>query len=577
MKKTCKRLGAVLLAAFLMLSTMVCASADDTAAAGTANAVLSKTITLNVNNISDGDLVSAYRLVSYKTDANGYDFNEGFEAYINANKTNQSLTAEKYLESLDSAGVNSLLEGYATECQKTEKADEKYQLPKAVDTKTATSNKASLTLQPGYYLLLTKTASTNNRIYTPIAAFVKVDGTDLVVYAGNSTNALTAGTDGAYTVSAKSADGPTIDKQTNATQGDGEASWKPTASAGVGELVRFYVKVNIPAYTNVKALNLTVNDTLSNLKYNKGTVKVYDAEPVLTHEGNTTTVSGTEIQGAIKSQTIGDYTVSNGNGTQKLTFDLDYEKIMGDSQQAKSVYVYYETTVQKEAVAGSEKDAHIGENIANLTYANAATPDSKYTTDNAETDVYDYYLKITKIKGETEQSLKGAKFALYLAKDSNTKMNFVKETNTDGSVYYRPAVDGDSQDSIITDIEADFQIRGLDANTYYLEETETPSGYYKPAGRFEIHLISKTENGKHTGKLDATNSSMKALETADANLLLSPNVDSNLAHEYSAGVKNSSTPNLPTTGGAGTMLLSIGGVVLMVAGAYLIFFRKKEN
>lgn len=570
MKKTCKRLGAVLLAAFMLLSTMVCASAAD----GTTleGATTGKTITLTVNNVSDGDQVSAYRLVSYTADANGYDFNKGFEAYVHANKKDQSLTAEKYLASLDSADVNSLLEGYATACQKDDKT---YELPEAAHSVDAVSDKASLTLQPGYYLLLTKTTSTNERIYTPIAAFVKVDGTDLVVYAGNSSNALTAGNDGAYTVAAKSADGPTIDKQTNATQGDGEASWKQTASAGVGELVRFYVKVNIPAYTNVKALNLTVNDTLSNLEYKKDSVKVYDAEPVLNLADGTTTVTGTVIDGAIKSQTIDNY--DSATGKQTLKFDLDYEKIMGSQDtrtQAKSVYVYYEAIVQKEAV---KEGNHIGENIANLTYANAATPDSKYTTDNKETDVYNYYLRITKIKGETTESLKGAKFALYLAKDSNTKMKFVKETNTDGSVYYRPAVDGDSEDSIVTDIEADFQIRGLDANTYYLEETETPSGYYKPAGRFEIHLISKMENGKHTGKLDATNSSMKALETADANLLFSPNVDSNLAYEYSAGVKNSSTPNLPTTGGAGTMLLSIGGVVLMAAGAYLIFFRKKEN
>ncbi|WP_432619797.1 SpaA isopeptide-forming pilin-related protein, partial [Butyricicoccus sp.] len=299
------------------------------------------------------------------------------------------------------------------------------------------------------------------------------------------------------------------------------------------------------------------------------------AEPVLNHEDGTTTVTGTVIDGAIKSQTIDNY--DSATGKQTLKFDLDYEKIMGSQDtrtQAKSVYVYYEAIVQKEAV---KEGNHIGENIATLTYSNAATPDSTHTTNKSETDVYNYYLRITKIKGETTESLKGAKFALYLAKDSNTKMRFVKETNTDGSVYYRPAVDGDSEDSIVTDIEADFQIRGLDANTYYLEETETPSGYYKPEGRFEIKLISKMENGKHTGKLDATNSSMKALETADANLLLSPNVDSNLAYEYSAGVKNSSTPNLPTTGGAGTMLLSIGGVVLMAAGAYLIFFRKKEN
>ena len=545
--------------------------------ASTTTPALNKTITLTVNNVSDGDTVSAYRLVSYAADANGYEFfngdnNNGFESYINANKTEQSKTAEQYLASLDAVGVNTLLEGYATACN----SGTTYKLPNEPASKDSAKNStATLSLTPGYYLLLTQTASANNRIYTPIAAFVKVDGDQLVVYAGSNNNALTA-QDGVYKVAAKSADGPTIDKQTNATQGSGEATWKPTASAGVGDLVRFYVKVNIPAYNNVKALNLTVNDTLSNLKYNEGSVKVYAEEPKLEHSGDKTTVSGTTIDGAIKNQTIGEYTVSNNNGTQTLKFDLDYEKIMGESQQAKSVYVYYETTMQKEAV---QEKTHIGENIANLTYANAATPDSKYTTDNKETDVYNYYLKFSKKKDEKDEALKGAKFSLYKEKSGGTALEFVQAKDEDGTVYYRPAVAGTEDDTAekVTKIEADFLLRGLDANTYYIEEVETPAGYYAPSGRFEIKLISKMEDGKHTGKLDAITSKMTAVDEADTNLILNSGVDPNTPHEISAAIKNFSTPNLPTTGGAGTMLLSIGGVALMAAGAYLIFFRKKEN
>ena len=89
--------------------------------------------------------------------------------------------------------------------------------------------------------------------------------------------------------------------------------------------------------------------------------------------------------------------------------------------------------------------------------------------------------------------------------------------------------------------------------------------------------ISKMEDGKHTGKLDAASSGMTAVDSADSNLILNAGVDPKTPHEISAAIKNFSTLNLPTTGGKGTMLLSIGGVVLMAAGAYLIFFRKKEN
>lgn len=569
MKKTFKRLGAVLLAAFMLLSTTICALADDTPQATTPTT--NKTITLNVSNVNDGDIVSAYQLVSYTADYNSYTFfdgdgtKKGFKTYIENQTDRDGKTAEKYLAGLDAAGVNKLLEGYATACKQGES---QYKLPNATAAAEASANTASLTLMPGYYLLLTKTNSENNRIYTPIAAFVKMDGENLVVYAGDKKNALTAGTDDAYTVSAKSENGPTIDKKTNATKGDSKPTWKQTAAAGVGDLVRFYVKVNIPAYNNVTALNLTVNDTLTNLKYNNDSVKVYDAEPVLSHDG----VSGTVIDGAIKSQSIGEYTVSNGTGSQKLTFDLDYAKIMNGSQQEKSVYVYYETTVQKEAVA---EKTHIGENIANLTYANAATPDSKYNTDYQDTKVYNYYLKFSKKKDEKDEALKGAMFSLYLDKTSNDAIKFVKETDKDGTEYYRPAAEGES--NTVTEIEADFLIRGLDANTYYLKETKTPAGYYAPSDRFEIKLISKMENGIHTGKLNAESSKMYAVNDKDSNLILNSGVDPNTPHEISAAIKNFSTPNLPTTGGTGTVLLSIGGVVLMAAGAYLLFFRKKKE
>lgn len=575
MKKTWKRLGAVLLAAFMMLSTTVCALANETP---TTTPALNETINLTVSNVNDGDTVYAYRLVSYNDSGNGYTFfdgdnNNGFESYIKNVKGQND--AQAYLSKLDAAGVNKLLDGYATECNKV---DAEYKLPTDPISAKAVNSQATLILHPGYYLLLTKTNSTNNRIYTPMAAFVKVDGEKLLVYAGSNGNALTAETDQSYRVSAKSADGPTIDKKTNATKSSDSstANWKATAAAGVGETVRFYVAVNIPAYNNVDKLNLKVNDTLTNLEYKEGSVKVYSEEPKLEHSGDKITVSGATIDNAIKKQTIGDYTVNDKTGTQTLEFELDYDKIMGDSAQSKTVYIYYETTMREEAVT---KDHHQGENIASLTYANAITPDSEHTTDKKDTDVYTYYLKLNKKKDDTDEALKGAEFSLYTSKTSKTPIEFVKVTDGD-TVYYRPVVEGTEDDKAnkVTKIEADFQIRGLDANTYYLEEVKTPNGYYAPAGRFEITLISKfNEAGNHSGKLDSASSAMTALDTKDANLIFGAKVDSDISHQFSAALKNYSTPNLPTTGGAGTMLLSIGGVALMAAGAYLIFFRKKEN
>lgn len=563
MKKTFKRLGAVLLAAFMLLSTTICALADEPPAGTSAT---DKTITLNVSNVGDGDTVSAYKLVSYNTTGNGYEFNEGFESYINTKKA-ESQTAEQYLASLDAAGVNKLLEGYATECN----TGTAYNLPTTSASATATNGNASLKLDAGYYLLLTTTSSTNSKVYTPLSAFVKVDGENLVVYAGSNTKALTAEQDGSYKVSAKFEDGPTIDKKTNATKSSEDAAWKDTAAAGVGDIVRFYVAVTIPKYNNVSALNLTVNDTLTNLKYKDGSVKVYQNEPNV--KGNNT--SDTEIQGAIKNSdkvVVQDYTVTDGTGKQSLKFELDYAKIMEGATQSKTVYVYYEAIMQKESVVEKK---HSGENVATLTYSNAAKPDSEHTTDKKQTNVYNYYLSVNKVKNDTEEALKGAKFSVYTEQTDGQPISFVQEKDKDGTEYYRPAAEGES--GAVTVLEANFRIRGLDANTYYLEEVETPKGYTKPKDRFKTTLTSKLdENNLHTGKLDAAASNMTSVNDADKNLIIS-GINNEVLHQFDATIKNFSTPNLPTTGGTGTVLLSVGGVVLMAAGAYLLFFRKKKE
>lgn len=564
MKKTFKRLGAVLLAAFMLLSTTICALAVE----GADTSTTGKKITLNVSNVADGDTVSAYKLVSYNGSGNGYEFNISFEQYINTQATDGK-TAEQYLASLDATGVNKLLEGYATAC----KTGDTYSLPTvSAEAKATSSNTASLELQAGYYLLLTTTTGKNSHIYTPLSAFVKVDGDDLAVYAGYAKTEL-PNQEGAYTVSAKYANGPTIDKKTNATKGAGKTQeWKETAAAGVGETVRFYVKVNIPKYNDGTTLNLTVNDTLTNLEYQPNSVRVYSEEPQLSNTGVTTSDENI-ITGAIKNTTIGNYQSDNGTGTQKLTFELDYAAIMKNATAEKSVYVYYEAIVKPEAV---KNGTHEGTNVASLTYSNASTPGSAHETDKVTTKVFDYYLKLNKVKNNTEDALKGAKFSVYTDETGGDAIPFVKETDTNGTEYYRPAEKNETT-NIVTVLEANFQIRGLDANTYYLEEVETPKGYTKPKDRFKTTLTSKfDENNLHTGKLDAAASNMTSVNDADKNLIIA-GINNEVLHQFDATIKNFSTPNLPTTGGTGTVLLSIGGVVLMAAGAYLLFFRKKKE
>ena len=91
MKKTFKRLGAVLLAAFMLLSTTICALAVEGADASTTG----KKITLNVSNVADGDTVSAYKLVWYNDKGNSYEFDTGFKSYIESQTDRDGKNAEQ--------------------------------------------------------------------------------------------------------------------------------------------------------------------------------------------------------------------------------------------------------------------------------------------------------------------------------------------------------------------------------------------------------------------------------------------------------------------------------------------------
>ena len=49
------------------------------------------------------------------------------------------------------------------------------------------------------------------------------------------------------------------------------------------------------------------------------------------------------------------------------------------------------------------------------------------------------------------------------------------------------------------------------------------------------------------------------------------------ARQYSVTVRNATTPVLPTTGGAGTVMFTVGGVAVMVLAAVLFLKRKREE
>ena len=172
-------------------------------------------------------------------------------------------------------------------------------------------------------------------------------------------------------------------------------------------------------------------------------------------------------------------------------------------------------------------------------------------TPTSEACVYTYQLNNTKYHDDdtTGNELAGAGFRLYSGKDCTKEQEIkLKKNTTDGT--YSPYFGADAGDEMFSDEHGQFNVKGLDAGTYYLKETTPPAGYSACADK-EI-VISAT----HT----------------EYNVSLSGNLSTTIINKKAGGI------TLPSTGGIGTTLFYVVGGGLMAAAAILLITKKRmEN
>lgn len=269
-------------------------------------------------------------------------------------------------------------------------------------------------------------------------------------------------------------------------------------------------------------------------------------------------------------------------GNQKVTFKLNYRNVC-DATGAVSVYVHYKAVVKAEAAV---KDA-VTSGSAVLKYATSVEPTVTKTTAATTATVHTYAFSLAKtsdedIEGGTgKKPLTNAGFTLYSDNAMNTPVSMIKET-VGGETYYRPALAGETGETVLlanmgTD-QNTLLVRGLDAATYYLKETKVPSGYYAPKGGFAVQLTGEREavGETLTGKL-ATTSSFTATNAIDNVLLGTASVNGTEMNRLDASLKNSSTPVLPTTGGVGTVMFTVIGLLCMGAALWFFLFARRRS
>lgn len=553
MKKTMKKCLTLLLALAMLLAMAVPAAAATP---------YDKTITFT--GVAKGDTVKAYQLMKYDANYNEYIFYREFETFAANFYDSKTQSLEEHLAESTKEHLTALMINYAI---MTDSAHGGVSFPQnPVEATADANNEVKMTLEPGYYLLLVSTTEQNNRTYMPVTVFVQVKNGNVRVYAAGSeiTDDLTA--------VFKYEDGPAVNVRVS-DDSKATTQWKETAGGRVGETMDFYMEVSIPAYESedVAISSLIAKCQLAGLNYVEGSMKATTLPKA----------DSDAVEGAIKGTTVG----TDGN----LTVELNYSKIRSATGRGL-IYLHFQATVAPDAVAESEASA-----TARLEYVFSMEADKTKTTADSTAAVYNYDFTLFKKSNELNnpndagsghRPLAGAGFILYADEAMNTPVSMVKvDATTTTDAYYRPATAAEitAGTGIVTEMDANMgndnntlSIRGLDVGSYYVKETKTPSGYYAPKGIFKLELTAERDSSESLVKTLSKGSVFGALKDADRALVRRNEVNKGL-NRFEADLLNSSTPVLPTTGGVGTVMFTVIGLLCMGAALWFFLFARRRR
>lgn len=553
MKKTMKKCLTLLLALAMLLAMAVPAVAEEN---------YSREITFT--GVAEGDTVKAYKLGWYDENYNKYIFHDGFINFLQHQEPDK--LPENVLKDTTKEGLTSMMASYVLMNGHSLLDSPIITLPSNPVEKVAdANNKVQMTLEPGYYLLLVSTTAANNRTYMPVTVFVQVKNGNVKVYAAGSELADD------LTAVFKHEEGPAINVRVNDDSRDIE--WKETAGGRVGETMDFYMEVSTPAYTDnsFNITKLTANCQLAGLNYVADSMKA-TALPKADSDA---------VEGAI----IGTPACTDGN----LTVELDYSKIRNAATGRGLIYLHFQATVAPDAVAESEASA-----TAKLEYVFSMEAGTTKTTADSTAAVYNYdftlfkksnELNIPSDAGSGHKPLAGAGFTLYADEAMNTPVSMVKvDATATTDAYYRPATAAEitASTGIVTEMDANMgndkntlSIRGLDVGFYYVKETKTPSGYYAPKGIFKLDLTAERDASESLVK-DLASGGFTETKEADRALIQKKSLNAE-KNRFEADLLNSSTPVLPTTGGVGTVMFTVIGLLCMGAALWFFLFARRRR
>lgn len=348
---------------------------------------------------------------------------------------------------------------------------------------------------------------------------------------------------------------PTVEKKVydnddGSSSGDNNG-WGSSADHAINEEFQFQLIATLPesenngrAYDYYNEYTVRFNDTLSNgITYDRldsvvinsdghtyditNDSSMYEVDDSQLKNDNSFVVSIPDVKTCVKDP---EFNLNNG-----ATITVTYTAHLNENA----------------AVNGSAEN----KNSVRLQYSNNPRPDGEYwgytPTPESEVYVFTYQLNNTKLaENEHGAPLKDVGFCLYSDEACAHKVELYKE----GDFYFpiKDATDKKAVEEMYSDKDGKFNIKGLDAGTYYLRETNPPKDY---SACDDTKIVISATHDEH-----------------NVNLSGESNLNNKIINKKAGGI------TLPSTGGIGTTIFYVVGGGLMVAAIVLLVTKKRmEN